>query len=676
MTVTTRTGEKSSALIGRRGPTGENLKDRKDFFPRRYATISFEHDEDSDSRESRAMRARRADSFGERGHLWGSGPIDLEIPAGGAGFMDILHGVLGEPTPVSTPIPDKTLVKTGTNLSAVVADGYFRDTTAVDVDVVDGEDLEDNDVTIVNAQNLSGAGAKTVADDLSSYDEELTLTLTPSSAALTNANTPGTVVIEYTDADGEAQTETLSFATGALTTAQTVDLPRGATISEVTTTGFSGGTFSITTVVTGKDVAEDLGFYDDALELEVAPSNTADLENASTPGTVVIEYIDTDGERQLITLSFPNASKTTAQRTTLPEGSTITRVQSTGWSAGTFDITVSLANNVIRNPMTDHPGKIRLAFNSANAGGKVIIRGLRKVGIASDDTLPLKEEIDFSAIVNSTKYFHKIGKIEVKDSNGDAFSTGTVEITSRPGGYATVMEMSDNFPDGWDIEGEVGGEPRMIRRAIVIGAEIDISNTIGILLNILSKRVDKRKTIEGDEFEEQFVATAETHPVEFPFITERFFTDIGAYLELDGEATVFDSAPINIAHNYDFDEGKKGSPFREDLDPTDQRNVTTTVATSYRAGTSEADKFVRWDEKYRNKEPVSAKIVMYQWLTEGRQVAVIWDLGYCEVTSPVRVVASGPGKIPISVPLKAVPNPETGEKHEIKVTIIGDDRWV
>ena len=46
------------------------------------------------------------------------------------------------------------------------------------------------------------------------------------------------------------------------------------------------------------------------------------------------------------------------------------------------------------------------------------------------------------------------------------------------------------------------------------------------------------------------------------------------------------------------------------------REVTTNIATSYEAGTSEEDKFIRWDEKFRNKEPVSAIIGMNQCLPQ------------------------------------------------------------
>ena len=80
----------------------------------------------------------------------------------------------------------------------------------------------------------------------------------------------------------------------------------------------------------------------------------------------------------MITLTFADASKTTAQMTNLPAGATVTEVESMGWDAGTFDITTAIAGNIVRNPEPDRPGQLRFEFSEANAGGQVIVRGVRK----------------------------------------------------------------------------------------------------------------------------------------------------------------------------------------------------------------------------------------------------------------------------------------------------------
>ena len=88
-----------------------------------------------------------------------------------------------------------------------------------------------------------------------------------------------------------------------------------------------------------KDIIDDLSRYPEAPTLKVTPSSDAALESTSTPGTIVITYTDATGESQTTPLSFKNEAKTTAQTTRLPGGATITRIHTTGWGTGTFDIT-------------------------------------------------------------------------------------------------------------------------------------------------------------------------------------------------------------------------------------------------------------------------------------------------------------------------------------------------
>ena len=574
MATERRQAEKTSFIFGRENEnTGSPITKRSEIVKRRYVVTAWSHDENSEKEQSDALRAGRADVFGEDGFLWGDGDIEIEIPSE-SGFLDIIQGVLGDPTPVSVAVPDKTLVPASTDVSDIVAADYFSDTTDVTVKVID-------------AQMIADADAKMIAETLSAYPEELTLTVTPDSAAA--------------------------------------------------------------------------------------------LTQSSTDGTIVITYVDADGESQTITLTFADASKTTAQMTKLPAGATVTEVESTGWSAGKFDITTAIAGNIVRNPDPDHPGQLRFEFSEANAGGQVIVRGVRKVGLASSDTLPMREVLKLSETDSETmdialeKYFHRINKVEIKDKDGADFSTGTVEITSKPGGYETTLKtVNDEFP-GWSMEPEVGGEPWVVTKGVPIGAEIAIGDNIRATIDILSNRVDKRRTIEGGD-EEQFQSTAAQHPSEFPFVGRRFFSAYGKYLEINGEAVICDAAPISIAHNYDFSQGKIPGRFRRGTEPTARRNVTSSVQTKYESGTSEEDVFVRWDEKFRNNEPVSARIVTYQWLGNGKQLAIIYELPYCEITDPVRVAATGAGSIPVTISLKAVPPPGETE-GELRVTIVGDDQW-
>ena len=682
MAVERRQAERTSFIIARENEsTGSPVTDRTQAVQRRYVITAWNHDEDSEKQSSDALRAGRADVFGEDGYLWGSGNVEIEIPSE-SGFLDIIQGVLADPNPVSVKIPDKTLVPKKTNLSDVIADNYFTNAADITVKAVDEADLADKTVNVVDGQNLSGAGAKTIVDNLSGYAEALTLTVTPNgSAMLTDDNTPGTIVITYTDAAGQPGTLSLSFVNASKTDPQTTELPAGGTITEVTTTGWKAGTFKITTLVVTKEIANGLSGYSRALTLTVTPNGSAVLTDDNTPGTIVITYTDAAGQPGTLSLSFVNASKTDPQTTELPAGGTITEVTTTGWKAGKFSITIPpIAANLARNPEPDRPGRLRVKYTGALTDHTLLIRGVRRVGLASNDTLPLREEIALGSDVLSEKHFHKISKVIIKDANGAVVATSgltgnhKVEMIAEPGGYETTLKtVNDEFP-GWTLEPEVGGEPWLVTRGVPIGAEIEVGESIGATIDILSNRVDKRRTIEGGD-EEQFIPTAVQHPDEFPFVGRRFFSGYGRFLQIDGEAVICDSAPISIAHNYDFAQGKIPGRFRRSTEPTARRNVTSSVQTKYESGTSEEDVFVRWDEKFRNNESVSVRIVTYQWLGNGRQLAIIYDLPNCEITSPVRVPVTGPGSIDVNIELKAVPL-DGATDGELVVTIISDDQWM
>ncbi|RKU10786.1 hypothetical protein C6503_19060 [Candidatus Poribacteria bacterium] len=678
--------ENTSMVFGR----GPDITDRKELVKkangkiREYLVTSWEHDEDSDLLENQALSPGRAGVSDEINFLWGSGPFSVQVPSED-GYLDLTQALLNDPNPISTPIPKKTLVVAKTNVSDIVAATYFTDTMDATIKAIDDQDLKDTSVDVVKAQNLSGAGDKTIANNLSSYADALTLTVTPSgSADLTTSSTPGTVVITYTTAAGQTRTFTLSFANAVKTDAQTRDLPAGATITRVRSTGWSTGTFDITTAVSDKTIANDLSDYADALTLTVAPGSAAALTNTGTPGTVVITYTDADGEIQTLSLSFPDSAKTAAQMAALPAGATITRVRATGWSAGKFDITTALAGNIVRNPDPDRPGQLRVKYTGALTGHKMLIRGVRRVGLASSDTLPMRDEIELGADVLTDKYFHKINKVEVKDATGAivAAPAGTIEIIAEPGGFETKLKVVNDDPEGLTFEADVGGEPRVVNRGIVIGGEIEIGDTIGATYNLLSNRVDKRQTIEerdDPQFTSMMQQDREDHSRladrDFERVTSRFYSGHGRFLELDGEAVICNSVGLNIEHNYDFVQGKVPGMFRRDTDANARRLTTASVNTNYESGSSEEDTFIRWDEKYRNREKVNARVGTYQWRGDGRQLSVTYRMKNCDIQSPVRVPATGPGVVPVTVELKALPL-DGQTDGEIEVIIVSDDRWV
>lgn len=470
----------------------------------------------------------------------------------------------------------------------------------------------------------------------------------------------------------------------------------GTDVADILAATYFSGTADVTLKVvddqdlsgpgnSNKAIADNLRAYPDELALTVAPSSAATLTAQATPGTIVIQYTDAAGETQTITLSFEDSAKTTAQMASLPAGATITRVRSTGWNAGKFDITTAIAGNIVRNPEPNRPGQLRVKYTGTLTGHTLLIRGVRRVGLASTDTLPMREEIALGADVLGKKYFHKITKVEVKDATGQVVGTftgsHTIEILAEPGGFETTLKVANDDPEGLSFEADIGGEPRVVNRGIVTGGEIEIGDTISATYNMLSNRVDKRQTIEerdAPQFTSMMAQDREDHPSladrDFERVTSRFYSGHGRFLELDGEAVICNSVGLSIEHNYDFVQGKVPGMFRRDTDATARRLTTASVNTNYESGSSEEDVFVRWDEKYRNREKVDARVGTYQWLGSGKQLSVTYRMKNCDIQSPVRATATGPGVVPVTVELKALPA-EGQVDGEIEVIIISDDRW-
>ena len=114
--------------------------------------------------------------------------------------------------------------------------------------------------------------------------------------------------------------------------------------------------------------------------------------------------------------------------------------------------------------------------------------------------------------------------------------------------------------------------------------------------------------------------------------------------------------------------------FRRDTDANERRLTTASVNTNYESGSEEADVFIRWDEKFRNREKVDVRVGTYQWLGDGQQLSVIYRMRNCDIQTPVRSTATGPGVVPVTVDLKALPLPGQTD-GEIEVTIISEDAW-
>lgn len=671
-------GGKSSVIIGTQ-PDGL-LTSRASMRQIAWAFNSWNVNEEEVSEENASLRASLDPALPEDGILRAEGSAEFPITL--EGMMPWIQQFTGTPTPQSIAQPDKTLVPSGTGVA--------------------------KSVTAVSSGALSGTGAITIADDLSSLEQALTLTVTPSSGTtLSNTNTPGTMTINYTDADGVARTFNLSFPDASKTDAQTRSLPANSQLTSITRTGFSAGTFNLTTTVrrfdddffaatgdvtvtavdgqnlagTGaKTVIETLGGYTTEETLTVTPDASAALTTSSVDGTINIAYRDANGDAQTITLTFSSSNVTTAQTTTLPAGATITGVTTTGFSAGTFDITASIAANIVRNPRADQPGKLRFQFSAENASGSIVISGKRKAGLKADSTLLQEETMQLSSTgadttdVKSSKHFYQLTDIKILDSSGDeVLGTGTVEITSQPDGYETLFELGDDIIDPLSVEAELAEIPWRYEAFRVRSAVMNFGNPNNISIDAIAKRVDEERTIEGGDTP-QYISTRAAYPTEFPFVTRRIFPSWGGYLEVDGQVLLFSGVTLTFDNGLQFTEGLQGERFSDEVE-RQTRAISASFNVYFYTGTSGADLYTRWQEKFREREGIDASARIYHFPSTGRLHEVRVDMPNMILSAPVPLNISDRGRVARTIEATAYRSDDATSSDNATITWIGSEQW-
>ena len=168
-------------------------------------------------------------------------------------------------------------------------------------------------IIVVNAQAISQASARTLANDLDGdRDIAVRLTVSLANATLSAVGTPGTITIVGTDNAGNAQTEVVSFANSALDVAQT-PTDTWKTITSVTPAGFSAGTVTIS-------------------ELPVA------IASGKAQATILIIGTDNNDDRIAEQVPVTSSQLSTAQ-TTDQFFKTVTEIRCADFASGLYKVT-------------------------------------------------------------------------------------------------------------------------------------------------------------------------------------------------------------------------------------------------------------------------------------------------------------------------------------------------
>ena len=660
-------GGNSSVILGE----GGQIDDRADMDQVAYPVQDWNINETSESEEDPSLRASLAPNPPGPARLGFAGSFRISVLLNK--LLMIWKALSGDPNPSSVAVPDKTIVASG---------------TALTIDIVD-----DQDVT----------SAITVADDLDDVDEAVRLTLSPGTAALTGA---GTITINYS-IGSITGTLVATYIASNLTDDQYLTLPKGATITSVVGAGLTAGDIDIlasrlnsryftdetsandqtiavvatdTDVTAAITVAETLANYLDEQELTLSPGTTAlALGTGVTTATITINYTAADSTTGTLVASYISTTLTADQTLTLPADAYISSIVAAGFGSGDIDITTTVTAKAFRNPGVGKSGRLEFTFSDANADGSIMIIGLRKGGMLDrhvfrhSETIDLRDVTLTTAALSSDKSFHEIRYIEILDSSGNPFTTGTVQINSKPEEYLTSFEFKQTEIERLTAEAELAGIPHKLTNMIISDATLNIAaGGNNLEANVIGERMEELQSIESDIAIEQFTSTREQYPTDFPLVDPDFFPGFGGFLLVDGEALLFRGAAINFALDREVSEAIQGGPFSDDFESTG-RAITATLPTYFQSGTLTSDKFIRWQETLRNQEPIKVQIFLFAFSRQGKGFVTEIEFPHALVIAPVDKNVNARGRVPIDVQVGAFPDPDKTDPPDVQIRVTGSD---
>ena len=346
--------------------------------------------------------------------------------------------------------------------------------------------------TVVDAQALPGTAPKTVAEDLASTTNPVRLTVTPKE--------------------------------GTASTVEVVNAQDLDTNDSIT-------------------VADDLSDYDVPLTLTVTPTSAADLTSASVDGTITIEGTDAQGRQQVVTLEFPNASKTDAQTPT-EKFIEITGVSVAGWSAGKVTITAELAAAV--------------TLGEGLEFARLRIQGIDAQGNAFAENLVFSEENKTDA-QTTKRYFASVTQV-----TGAGWAGGAVDIKGRDKAVrVTIKPQDEEIVIFWNGEITRGLIPEVMYDMLMQQLVISISReeVMRYQCSFVFRDSVHQMNFAGDTGE----SARKTDAAALDFPVDDFFIGYGTEITVDGIPLAVTDATLTINQQYSPSNVISGEPTDESV---------------------------------------------------------------------------------------------------------------
>ena len=317
------------------------------------------------------------------------------------------------------------------------------------------------------------------------------------------------------------------------------------------------------------------------------------------------------------------------------------------------------------------PGQLKITV--AGGTGAVTVKGARRTALGTLDLVPEEEKVDLDSNNSAmlTKSFARIDALEIGNAGLTVGTASNLEIVSMPGLRNTVFTARNEIFEGLTVQGKIGKQPRLAMTACPNTTTFNISDTIRMAMVMLARAAWRSRTVEGGTFQESLVDTSDL--VNDPFIENTFFPYYGGLLVIDGDVTLFDSADLNIALGLQYAEGKKAERQEIGIEREDGgASITGTIQVNFISGEAADDKFISWDENYRDNKVSTFEIYVYYWTDTGKQYWHKITLHNVALTSIPQTPVSGRGNIKENLEIEAV---SEGDDPVISWEINDDDGW-
>ena len=455
------------------------------------------------------------------------------------------------------------------------------------------------------------------------------------------------IVLVGTDTNGDALSETLSWATGDPEAKTTTGI--FATLTTATPSGFTSETADISVEQAGMirklfpvielGVAEQSENVENNLISTLGAAVESQVGSLSAGGTIRTAALIEDTVHFVRGALNPDSVTSTA----LSDQDDVVTSQSIG-TAYTTALTATW------------PSQVQIVFSSTpTSGGTVTVTGYRRTGSSDFDNIVQEERIPIDttgATFTSSKYFHQITSITV---TGVEPSTLTYNVSLLPKTFRTQMAFNTSnqaFP-GWTGMFLVGNVPAVCQELELGSLGISASEDgIEISLEMLGSRYDFYRTIAGGDTKQIELSAADL--TFYPKASDRRYTGRLGIFQYNNAAVDYTNLDVNINLNRTPNPGIRGTRWRRGTIRGGNRSIEIIPTTFFEAPELATDTYNDWQEVFRNETRTALLSQFYAFTAFGRQDRMDISAPSAKITSSPQFSVGDSGPISNPIPFEAL----------------------